>query len=474
MIHVLISNKIIFYEAPEEVKEWCRNNLILTNPKYQQLIKMDEIEKIQRYHVPQFIYMFVVKGSDYIIPRGCMYALWPIIKKYPYEVSFNEDKKISICDKKSTYTLRGYQEKAVDAMVKAKGGILVCPCSGGKTLMASEIMHRIGLRTLFLVHTTDLLNQAKKSFLSAFPTLKVGTITDGKVELGEDITFSTVQTISAIEKSVYEDYFNIVIIDECHHVCNTPTHIKMFGKVIENTKARYVYGLTATPYRSDTLTNSMYAIIGLNRIGAFSPTYEIGLNELDINLARYEPIMLNTERSLTAYSEADGSIDYKRLIDYLTQNKTRNEEICENICKDGFVNSKHLVLCIRVEECQNIYNRLIELGARAVLITGKTTSAKERKRVLIDDKEGKTWNVIVSTYSLAKEGLDIPILSVLHLASPQKNKGLLIQCCGRIERKYPGKATPIVYDYVDKNIPYCMMAYLRVRRNILKNRLKST
>ena len=42
----------------------------------------------------------------------------------------------------------------------------------------------------------------------------------------------------------------------------------------------------------------------------------------------------------------------------------------------------------------------------------------------------------------------------MFLIAPTKNKGVLIQAVGRIERKDTNKQTPIVYDFVDKDIYY--------------------
>lgn len=67
---------------------------------------------------------------------------------------------------------------------------------------------------------------------------------------------------------------------------------------------------------------------------------------------------------------------------------------------------------------------------------------------------------------LAKEGLDIKSLNRLFLVAPTKNKIVLIQSVGRIERKDENKQTPIVYDFVDKDI-YYQKAY-KARKTIYK------
>jgi superfamily II DNA or RNA helicase len=75
--------------------------------------------------------------------------------------------------------------------------------------------------------------------------------------------------------------------------------------------------------------------------------------------------------------------------------------------------------------------------------------------------------VIFATYALAKEGLDLPNLTRLILATPQKDFAIVKQSVGRIERNIEGKTTPIVYDLVDVNINFCNGMYKK-RKNILK------
>ena len=56
---------------------------------------------------------------------------------------------------------------------------------------------------------------------------------------------------------------------------------------------------------------------------------------------------------------------------------------------------------------------------------------------------------LFATYSLAKEGLDIPRLDRLYLATPQKDYAVVVQSIGRIARTFEGKSLPVAYDYVD-------------------------
>lgn len=80
-------------------------------------------------------------------------------------------------------------------------------------------------------------------------------------------------------------------------------------------------------------------------------------------------------------------------------------------------------------------------------MTSKTN--KELREQRIEDMRQGKEKVLFATFGLAKEGLDIPRLDTLVLASPHRDKATIIQSIGRIERKFEGKDKPICYDLVD-------------------------
>ena len=87
----------------------------------------------------------------------------------------------------------------------------------------------------------------------------------------------------------------------------------------------------------------------------------------------------------------------------------------------------------------------------AAVIDGKMTSKTgkaERKQAIEDMREGNL-RYLFATYSLAKEGLDIPRLDRLFMVTPQKDSAVIVQSVGRVARTFPGKEQPVVYDYVD-------------------------
>jgi superfamily II DNA or RNA helicase len=76
----------------------------------------------------------------------------------------------------------------------------------------------------------------------------------------------------------------------------------------------------------------------------------------------------------------------------------------------------------------------------------------KREGIFNDVRDGK-YQYVFATYSLAKEGLDIPRLNKLVMATPVKDKVTVEQAVGRIQRPDNGKPMPVVYDICDCKVP---------------------
>jgi superfamily II DNA or RNA helicase len=107
---------------------------------------------------------------------------------------------------------------------------------------------------------------------------------------------------------------------------------------------------------------------------------------------------------------------------------------------------------------------------KAVMISGKMTSKKgklEREQAIEDMRQGKK-KYLFATFSLAKEGLDVPRLERLFLTTPQKDYAVITQSIGRIARTFDGKADPVCYDFVD-DIGYLVKSYKKRCTTYKKN-----
>lgn len=158
--------------------------------------------------------------------------------------------------------------------------------------------------------------------------------------------------------------------------------------------------------------------------------------------------------------ETDGTIKYAALTTALSENEERNDLIIQILekCKDHYT----LVLTDRVKQMYDLQNKL----GYGNVIDGNTKK-DIRENAIQEIRDGKE-RILFATFGLAKEGLDIPRLDRLILASPKRDKATIIQSVGRIERKFEGKTTPICYDLVD-NIQYFQNMYKSRKSYYKKN-----
>ena len=442
MSQFLISSEITVIDPSKEIIDYVKDKLVLDNPEYYQA------EKIGRYckNIPKTIELFSKNGNTLILPFGVLKDVWELRKiNTETKLDFSPFIPLNI---KGNINLYDYQEQALNALKKGKNGILEAPCGSGKTQIGLALIKAIGGKALWLTHTHDLLEQSKKRCEAYFKG-DFGTITQGKVNIGKDITFATVQTMCKIETKLYENEFTTVIVDECHRAVGTPTKVMMFYKVLNNCKARYKFGLTATLNRSDGLIASMFSLIGPKLYTI--PREYVGDKTIR---ADYQIIENNEKYNPFAYT-FNSMIDFNKLLNVLCEDQTRNEIIIENVVKN--LERNQLVLSHRVKHVETLGEMLRERGIDCSIVTGKVKN------------RNFTSKIIIATYSLAKEGLDIPRLDVLHLTTPQKDKTTTIQSVGRIERNIEGKKQSICFDYLDTDISYCLMCQKK-RERILNKR----
>ena len=442
----LIIGKDITIENPNSaINRYCEEELTLANPDY--IIA----SKLGHYvgRMEKSIRLYVKNGNKLILPFGCLEDIWQprLIKGAEYETRFHKFRGNQM---KGEIKLYDYQERALKRLYEGKNGILEAPCGSGKTQIGLALIKKIGGKALWLTHTTKLLKQSKERAEAYFEG-DFGTITEGEVHIGRDITFATVQTMRTLDTSVYENEFDIIIVDECHHCVGTPTKVMQFYKILTNCNARRKYGLSATLSRGDNLMRSVYSIIG-KKLHTITEQ-EVGSK---IIKAKHIKVDIGLDYNMRDYCDSDGTINYTKLITLLSDNKERNDLICEKVMNLYSLGKKQLVLCHRINQIKTLTDKISKF-CKVNSITGKV-SQKDR------DYDG---DVIVATYALAKEGLDIPTLDVVHFATPQKDKAIVKQSAGRVERNVEGKEQPLVMDYVDVNIDYCNMCY-RKRLNILK------
>ena len=452
-----IANRIWIEDPTDEIKQWAKNALCFPNPEY---------EKKQRMgfwvgRTPKELRLYEWDGNRLVLPFGVCRQLMPMLRDTNVYCDFRQDTVINYGGE--DVPLYDYQESAVTGMMNAKYGILKSKPGSGKTQMGIALIKKHRRRALWLCHTADLLNQSMDRAKRYMDPGMIGTITEGKVNVGIGVTFATVQTMSNLELTEYRDYWDVVIVDECHRVASSASSYTRYEKVLNHLSARHKYGLTATPERSDGLIKATFAMLG--DVVYEVPDSAVADRTMSVKIRKVETGTEITDECLND----DGTINYTKLLAYLATDFDRNKLIARKIME----NKEHscLILSDRLEQLKAIRNLLpYEMQEDSAYIDGKMQSKKakaEREQALEDMRTGKKKYLFASV-SLCKEGLDIPRLDRLFLASPIKFSAVVTQAVGRIQRVFPEKEIPVVYDFVDENIGYCERAYKERKKSYRK------
>lgn len=441
-----VGNQLRIQEPTADLLGWCKKNMVLANPDYAKKVRMH----LWLGNTPQKLYLMQWDGDTLVLPYGCLNTVLSMGEcevindlPVPKEVDFG-----------CSVPLYDYQEAAKEAMLKAYYGILQSPAGSGKTQVGIALAAALGRKTLWLTHTRDLLSQSKNRAEQYMSPSLTGTITEGRVQIGKAITFATVQTMCNLDLGRYRDVWDCIIVDECHRVAGTPTSVTQFSKVLNSLAARHKYGLSATVHRADGMIAATYALLG--QIAYQVPDAAVAEKVMTVNV-----LPRPTHQGLSReFLDTDGTIIYAKLVNFLADRYDRNELIAADLVENR--NHYNLILSDRLSHLEYLMKHLPhDLRDQAVMVDGKMTSKKAkamREQAIEDMRQGRK-RYLFATYSLAKEGLDIPRLDRLYLVTPQKDYAVITQSIGRIARTFEGKAEPVVYDYVDEGIQYLVRSY---------------
>ena len=436
---VKISNEITIQEPVKEIMDWCKRELVLPNPDYTKKERMG----LWTGSTPRTLQLYKVNGNSVIFPIGAFQYVFKMLKAYDCEYIRDLADNCAV-DYDASVNLYDYQEEAVSAMETYGYGILQSPAGSGKTQMGIALAVKLKKKVLWLTHTHDLLKQSYDRASLYIDKSLLGTITAGKVDIGSGITFATVQTLSKQDLAQYKYMWDVIIVDECHRVAGTPTAMTQFSKVINSLACRHKYGLSATVHRADGMIKCTYMLLG--DVKHIVPDERVKDKVMAVKVMR-----VDTDKGIPMDAlDTDGTINYTRLITSLAMNSKRNHLIASHLADEP--EHYHLILSDRLLQLREIYDKLpAGLKEKACIIDGTMTSKKgkaEREQAIEDMRAGKK-HFLFASYKLAKEGLDIPRLDRLHLATPQKDYAIIVQSVGRIARTFGGKKQPVCLDYVD-------------------------
>ena len=205
---LIVDNVIKIINAEPIIEKYCKINLEINNPQYAR----NERLGFPTYNIPRRLYWYEKRGKDLIIPFGCLkdiYKLYPIKEDYIIKLP-----SLTNIYYKSNIKLFDYQEKAKNEALKSKNGVIVMPAGSGKTQTALQLISELGLKTLWITHTYDLLNQSYDRAKGNLEDVELGKIAAGKIDIGTHITFATVQTLVKLDLTSFKNEWGCIVVDE--------------------------------------------------------------------------------------------------------------------------------------------------------------------------------------------------------------------------------------------------------------------
>jgi len=313
---------------------------------------------------------------------------------------------------------------------KGGGGIISLKCGGGKTVIALSIIEKIQKKTIVLVHKDFLMTQWRDRILEFLPDAKVGKIQQDTIDVeGKDIVLAMVQSVSMKEypKEVF-DQFGLAIFDECHHL-----GAEVFFKSMQKVASAHMLGLSATPKRKDGLQWVFEAFIG----PIVYQTKEITTEGVEVNVIDYYSDDPQYCKECLTYMK---KVCLPKVINNVCAHQPRTDMINQLIKTNYESGRKVLILSDRRAHLDTMLEWLLKEGIPSGLYVGGM------KPFALHESQEK--DIILGTFSMASEGMDIPKLNTIILASPKSD---IVQSVGRIlrEKVEVRKFHPLILDIND-------------------------
>ena len=311
------------------------------------------------------------------------------------------------------------------------GGLLELFCGFGKTCLALYICAKLKKKTLIIVHKEFLLNQWMERITEFLPAAKVGRIQGQVIDIEDkDIVIGMLQSLSMKD---YPDTmfssFGLTIIDEVHHISS-----EVFSQALFKIVTFHTLGLSATMERKDGTTSIFKMFLG-------DILYKSKREEEHSVVVRGIEYISNDSEFNEIPTDWRGNVQYSTLIGKLCTYNHRSEFILR-ILKDMIQQNPSQQIMI-IAHNKNLLKYLYDaIEHRKIATVGYYVGGMKEKAL----KESEAKMIIIATYSMAAEGLDIKTLSALIMATPKTD---IEQTVGRILREK--HSSPIIVDIIDKH-----------------------
>jgi superfamily II DNA or RNA helicase len=380
-----------------------------------------------------------------------------------------------------------YQTDIINMYLNSpRNGLICVPCGKGKTFMALKIASQIKKRFLIIVDKEFLMNQWKNEIKNLMPNITIGILQGDTCEVGTEVidspepsvnelkevlkreklkvtgnrselierlkeakveykkphtTVTYEVTICMIQTLCLRDFntnffrdYGFTIFDECHHL-----GAQYFSRTLQKVQTRKMLGLSATPKREDGLTKVFEMFLGKaiywEKVRDPDPTVQVKAVHITSQDPNYLKVPYDYKRDIII----------ARLVTFIVECKERNEEIVRwihEICADK--NRKLLILSARIDHLRMIDSMVNSEITRGYYIGGM----KEEER----ETGAANSQLLLASYSMASEAMNIKALNAVILASPRSN---VEQSTGRILRVRISErlVEPLIIDIIDPHEP---------------------
>lgn len=339
--------------------------------------------------------------------------------------------------KGKAFVLKDHQEQALSNLEEMRNhgetiALLYHATGTGKTVTAVSDAKSMGMRTLFLAHTKELVTQAENTFKDAWSEVACGVYMGEVKDKAAHVVCGSIQSISQNLEQFNPEDFGYIVIDEAHHgTADT------YKKILSYFKPKFILGLTATPERAD----------GEDLLQIFqNVAHKLDLKTA-VELGELVPI-----RCIRVKTNVDLSSVRINGIKYNSQDlesklfvPERNKVIVDTFMEYG-KDKKTVIFCASVKHAVEIANLLKQRGIKAEAVSGSTEN-KRRENILREYEHGDIS--VLCACDLLNEGWDSPKTEVLFMARPTMSKTIYLQQLGRGTRKSEGKEYLMVFDFID-------------------------
>ncbi|WP_200530776.1 DEAD/DEAH box helicase family protein [Halorubrum sp. LN27] len=361
------------------------------------------------------------------------------------------------------YDLREYQREALDAWRDAGDrGVLELPTGAGKTVIAIRAMVELGVPTLVVVPTVDLLDQWQRELEAEFD-VPIGRFGGGE-QRREAITVSTYDSAYLKAEDV-GDAFEFVVFDEVHHLGG-----EGYRDVARLLAAPARLGLTATFERPDGAHETVAELIG-DRVYSLDADDLAGDHLAPYDIRRIEVELTPDERE--RYDEKQGTFveyvrdagitftsgsDYRELVKRSGNDPAAREALlAKQDAREIMMNARR-----KIDRLESILDR--HRDDRVIVFTAHTdlvyrlserfllpaitaeTGARERREILERFREGTYGRVVAA--NVLDEGVDVPDANVAVVLSGSGSEREFTQRLGRVLRPKEDGGRAILYEVV--------------------------